>query len=99
MLAAQANDSRFVNASVEFDVATLRPTYRLMWGSAGVSHALAVAEGLKFDPLVIAEARRIAAGAGADALPGGNGGDHALAVQVRLPVNVQSNLVTRIFVS
>ena len=56
---AQAKDARFCNAGVEFDLASLRPTYRLIWGSVGASNALAVAEGLGFDPLVIAEARKV----------------------------------------
>ena len=47
----------FVNASVEFDTATLRPTYRLLWGEAGDSNALAVAQGLGFAPAVVAAAR------------------------------------------
>jgi DNA mismatch repair protein MutS2 len=51
----------FVNASVEFDLASLRPTYRLLWGRAGESNALAVAEGLGFGAPVVAEARRVAA--------------------------------------
>ena len=55
----QAKDRRFCNAGVEFDLATLRPTYRLMWQSVGASNALAVAEGLGFDPLVIKEARQV----------------------------------------
>lgn len=55
----QAEDGRFCNAGVEFDLASLRPTYRLIWGSVGASNALAVAEGLGFDPLVIAEARKV----------------------------------------
>lgn len=49
----------FVNASVEFDVASLRPTYRLLWGAAGDSNALAVAEGLGFSPAVVAAAREV----------------------------------------
>ncbi|KAL4458289.1 hypothetical protein ABPG75_013154 [Micractinium tetrahymenae] len=50
----------FVNASVEFDVASLRPTYRLLWGAAGESNALAVAQGLGFAPAVVAAAREVA---------------------------------------
>lgn len=49
----------FVNASVEFDVASLRPTYRLLWGTAGESNALAVAEGLGFSPTLVAAAREV----------------------------------------
>lgn len=59
-LALQASDARFINASVEFDLATLKPTYRLLWGQGGLSNALAVAEGLGFDPLVVQRAREIA---------------------------------------
>lgn len=55
----QAKDARFCNAGVEFDLASLRPTYRLVWGSVAASNALAVAEGLGFDPLVIREARKV----------------------------------------
>ncbi|PSC69703.1 endonuclease 2 [Micractinium conductrix] len=50
----------FVNASVEFDIASLRPTYRLQWGAAGESNALAVAQGLGFAPAVVAAAREVA---------------------------------------
>ena len=49
----------FVNASVEFDVASLRPTYRLVWGEAGESNALAVAQGLGFAPPIVAAAREV----------------------------------------
>lgn len=57
----------FVNASVEFDIATLRPTYRLLWGRAGESNALAVAQGLGFSPAVVAQARQVRAGWGEEA--------------------------------
>ena len=60
MAVLQASDSRFINASVQFDLATLKPTYRLLWGEGGLSNALAVAEGLGFDPLVVQRARDIA---------------------------------------
>lgn len=81
----QAQDPRFVNASVEFNVDTLRPTYRLLWGTAGASHALSVAEGLKFDPVVIADARRIATSDGLAMQAGGRGQQHAEAMKVGMP--------------
>ena len=67
----QAQDARFTNACVSFDAATLRPKYELLWGSTGRSNALAVAEGLRFDPLVLQQARDIASGRsqGASASP------------------------------
>lgn len=52
-----------MNANVEFDTGSLMPTYRLLWGEAGQSQALAVAEGLGFDPDIVAAARQIAASA------------------------------------
>lgn len=49
----------FVNASVEFDAQSLQPTYRLLWGVAGNSNALLVADGLGFDHRVVADARQL----------------------------------------
>ena len=39
----QAENPAFLNASVEFNPVTLRATYRVLWGTAGASHALDVA--------------------------------------------------------
>ncbi len=57
----QERDGRYMNAAVEFDIKSLRPTYKLQWGLAGASNALAVAAGLGFDARVVAAARQIAA--------------------------------------
>lgn len=50
----------FVNASVEFNIEILKPTYKLVWGQSGDSNALAVASGLGFDPRVVQDAREVA---------------------------------------
>jgi DNA mismatch repair protein MutS2 len=46
---------------MEFDTASLRPTYRLAWGRAGASNALDIAAALGFDSGVLAEARQLLA--------------------------------------
>ena len=54
-----ADDERYLNAGMEFDHETLRPSYRMRAGVPGASAALAVAERLGFPGRLVERAREL----------------------------------------
>ncbi|MEG4278455.1 endonuclease MutS2 [Microcoleus sp. MON1_C1] len=64
--ALKYQDSRFENASVEFDDNSMQPTYRLLWGIPGRSNALTIAKRLGLLPSIVDEAQTYVGGASQD---------------------------------
>ncbi|MEG4806929.1 endonuclease MutS2 [Microcoleus sp. F8-D3] len=64
--ALKYQDSRFENASVEFDDNSMQPTYRLLWGIPGRSNALTIAKRLGLLPEIVEEAQTYVGGASQD---------------------------------
>lgn len=53
----KAVDDRFENAAMEFCLETLKPTYRVLWGSTGNSNALSIAKSIGFDQKILDRAQ------------------------------------------
>ncbi len=64
--ALKYQDSRFENASVEFDDNSLQPTYRLLWGIPGRSNALTIAQRLGLKPEIVKVAQNYIGGSSED---------------------------------
>ncbi|WP_339384217.1 endonuclease MutS2 [Microcoleus sp. LEGE 07076] len=64
--ALKYQDSRFENASVEFDDNSMQPTYRLLWGIPGRSNALTIAKRLGLLTSIVDEAQTYVGGASQD---------------------------------
>ncbi|CAI7746561.1 unnamed protein product, partial [Closterium sp. NIES-53] len=59
--------TRFENASVAFDPVSLRPSFHILWGLPGTSHALSLAAFRGLPPSLAARAARLARAASLEA--------------------------------
>lgn len=51
-------DDQFENAAMEFSLETLKPTFKVLWGSTGDSNALNIAESIGFNCNTVSRARQ-----------------------------------------
>ncbi|XP_020890897.1 uncharacterized protein LOC9324369 isoform X2 [Arabidopsis lyrata subsp. lyrata] len=52
------NEPQFQNAAMEFSMETLQPTFRVLWGSTGLSNALTVAKSIGFNTGILENAHK-----------------------------------------
>ncbi|KAG7588843.1 DNA mismatch repair protein MutS C-terminal [Arabidopsis suecica] len=52
------NEPQFQNAAMEFSMETLQPTFRVLWGSTGLSNALRVAKSIGFNKGILENAHK-----------------------------------------
>jgi DNA mismatch repair ATPase MutS len=89
------SNPEFASAAVQFDVTTLKPTYKLVWGELGASNALAVAQTLGFDRTVVADGHVWKAKLSKLQRTQENGGQISAALEVNACAKISSSALRR----